>query len=86
MPDLCADRIDYSLRGALHYDRQTPAELMKFLDNLIAHDGKRVFKDYTWAKKYADLFFYVNDIYYSDLRTATMFQTSADYLKHAWEK
>jgi len=86
LPDLCADRIDYSLRGKLHYDHQDPRDLLDILDGLTAVDNKRVFKDYTSAKRFTDMFARMNDVYYSNLGTAIMFQTVADYLKHAKEK
>jgi len=70
----------------MYYDSQRAIELMEILDHLTTQDNKRIFEDYAWAKKYADLFFHINDTYYSAIETAIMFETSADYLKHALEK
>lgn len=86
LPDLCADRIDYSLRTAVQYDKQTPHEISYILDHLIVQDNKRVFTDFASAKKYAELFLKMSDRYYSDIPSAIMFQTVGDYLKHAWKQ
>jgi len=59
---------------------------LDFLDKLKTIDGQRVFENHNRAQKFADLFFHMNDAYYSDLKAAMMHQTTADYLKRAWEK
>jgi len=81
LPDICADRIDYSLRGALAYGEIESADY--FLDNLIVQDKQWIFKDFTSAKKYAELFNSINAKYYAGLPSAMMFRTSGDCLRHA---
>ncbi len=81
LPDLCADRIDYSLREACVYGEITDANY--FLNNLTAQDGQWVFKSFESARKYAELFSKLNKWYYSGLATAIMFRTVGDYLRHA---
>jgi len=39
MPDLCADRLDYTLRDLLHIGAITQAETADFLDSLVLHQG-----------------------------------------------
>ena len=39
-PELCADRIDYTLRDMYSYDTITKEEINLFLENLIVKDGK----------------------------------------------
>ena len=83
LPDLCADRIDYSLRAALIFDEINKDEVKYFLNNLQALNGNWVFKNFTAAEKYAKLFFKLNNIYFAGLRSATMFRTVGDCLKYA---
>jgi hypothetical protein len=81
LPNLCADRIDYSLRSAMTF-RELDDEKY-FLDHLVAQDKKWIFTDFESAKKYAELFLKLNTIYYAGLPSAVMFQTVGDYLRHA---
>lgn len=86
LPDLCADRIDYSLRDAWHHKAYSSQEISSILDHLIVQNGKRVFMDFASAKRYAELFQTMNTVYMAGIESASMFQTVGDYLKHAWEK
>ena len=86
MPDLCADRIDYSLRTATVYKLITKKKLQYFLHHLKTIKHQWVFDSYTSAQKYADLFRTLNDDYYSGLPSVTMFYTVGQYLKYALEK
>lgn len=84
LPDLCADRIDYSLRGAIAFgEMQSTAH---FLDHLIAKEGRWIFDNFESAKKYAELFRTLNTIYYSGMPSAVMHLSVADYLRHALDK
>jgi len=86
LPDLCADRIDYSLRDAIGFDKITKKEADKFLENLKIENDNWVFKDFDIAKKYCRLFSTMNLEYYCGLPTAVMFSTVGKYLKYAIEK
>ena len=81
LPDLCADRIDYSLRTALVFREINSAEY--FLGNLTAENGRWIFKNFESAKKYAELFLKLNTNYYAGLPSAVMFRTVGDYLRLA---
>ncbi len=81
VPDLCADRIDYSLRDAIVVGEIK--DVKYFIDNLIVKDREWVFKDFESAKKFAELFLKINVVYYSGIPSAVMFQTVGDYLKYA---
>lgn len=85
LPDLCADRIDYSLRDAQKYKACTLDQISYILDHLVVKEGKRVFTDFSSAKAYAELFHHVNETYYASKEAALMFHTVGDYLKHAWQ-
>lgn len=84
LPDLCADRIDYSLRTAVIFKEIDNGNY--FLDNLITEDGRWIFRGLDSAKKYADLFLKLNTKYYAGLPSAVMFRTVGDYLKYALAK
>lgn len=86
LPDLCADRIDYSLRTAVIFGEISFKEANGFLDNLTTENNNWVFKDFESAKKYAELFKKLNDDYYSGFLSAVMFRATGDYLKYALEQ
>ncbi|MCL5410247.1 MAG: HD domain-containing protein [Patescibacteria group bacterium] len=84
LPDLCADRIDYSLRTAILFGEIKNGNY--FIDNLLAKDEKWIFKNFESAEKYTKLFFKLNTDYYSGLPSAVMFRTVGDYLRYAISK
>lgn len=86
LPDLCADRIDYSLRTAIIFGVISFDEANIFLDSLIAENNNWFFKDFESAKKYAELFRKLNNEYYSSFLSAVMFRVTGDYLKYALEQ
>lgn len=83
LPDLCADRIDYSLRELITYKVSGPDKVKEILENLAVQDKKWVFKDFGFAYEYAKLFKVLNENYYSAITTAVMFRRVGDYLKYA---
>lgn len=86
LPDLCADRIDYSLRNIIAYKEADITETNYFLENLEIERGAWVFKNYESAKKFAELFLKMNRLYYAGLPTSLMFKTLGDYLKYSLEQ
>ncbi len=86
LPDLCADRIDYSLRSAVCFKVLKKKNINYFLDNLLTENSFWVFKNLQNAKKYAELFLKLNTIHYAGFPTAIMFRTVGDLLKYALEK
>ena len=85
LPDICADRIDYCLRDAVHYKNISIEEINSILNNLIAIDNAWVFSTFEIAKKYTKIFSDMNDIW-SGIEAAVMFSTVWDFLKYAWNK
>lgn len=88
LPDICADRIDYSLRTILHFRKYalTRAEkIEEILADLIVKNGQWVFANYRSAQDFSDLFFHANKYFYSNIESAVMFRTTGDYLKCAIE-
>lgn len=81
LPSLCADRIDYSLRGAIVFKEIENGGY--FLDNLETENNRWIFKDFASAKEYAELFLKLNNVYYAGLPTAAMMKTVGDCLRYA---
>jgi len=86
LPDLCADRIDYSFRTGLLYKEISQEDIDYFLENLTVENNFWVFKDFENAKRYADLFEKLNSLYYAGLPSGIMFRTVGDCLKYALQK
>lgn len=86
LPDLCADRIDYSLRTAVIFREATKKESDYFLGNLVAINNNWVFQNFESAKKYAELFLKMNTFYFAGIHSAVMFRTVGDTLRYALEK
>ena len=81
LPDLCADRIDYSLRTAIIFKEIKNGEY--FIENLLARNGRWIFKDFESAQNYAKLFLKLNADYYAGLSSAIMFAAVGDCLRRA---
>jgi len=86
LPDLCADRIDYSLRTAIVFKGMKYEEVKKLLDDLTTENQNWIFKNFASAKKYAELFKELNESYYAGLAAAVMLKTVGDYLRYGAKK
>lgn len=86
LPDLCADRIDYSLKTAVIFDKLNKKNKEYLLENLTVENNNWVFKNFESAKKYAELFLKLNKEYYASFSSALMFRTVGDCLRHALQK
>jgi len=86
LPDLCADRIDYSLRTAVIFGELNEKDKEYFLENLDTENNNWVFNNFESAKKYAELFLRLNQVYYAGLSSAIMFRAVGDCLKYALQK
>jgi hypothetical protein len=81
LPDLCADRIDYSLRGAVIF--KEVSDIKYFIDNLSTKEDSWFFKNFESAEKYAQLFLRMNTNYYAGLPSAVMHRSVGNYLSYA---
>ncbi|MBI2474494.1 MAG: hypothetical protein HYV68_02220 [Candidatus Taylorbacteria bacterium] len=81
LPDLCADRIDYSLREAIIFKCIKNADY--FLENLRPVQDQWVFSGEESASKFSKLFSKLNEIYWAGLETAVMFKAISDFLKYS---
>jgi len=86
LPDLCADRIDYSLKTAVIFGELDDKSKKYLLANLTTENNNWVFKDFESAKRYTGLFLKLNTDYYTGLASAIMFRTVGDCLRYALQK
>ncbi|MDP3964493.1 MAG: HD domain-containing protein [bacterium] len=83
LPDLCADRIDYSLNEALEY-LSTPAEtIQKLLDRLKVINRQWVYDNQPAARQHAEMFAELNTKHWSALTDAAVFYAVGQYLRHS---
>lgn len=85
LPDVCADRLDYSLRDGFGYAEEVREKAKNVLDFLQVKDEKWVFPDFESGKLFAEYFEHMNRVYYSNLATAAMFNSSGKALKYLLE-
>lgn len=86
LPDLCADRIDYSIRTAVVFQERTDKEIRSLLSSLEAHGDQWVFSSFESAKEYAELFCCLNRFYWAGFASAVMFRAVGDCMKYALNK
>lgn len=85
LPDLCADRIDYSLRTAIAYGVISLVDIQEILNNLTIKNKVWIFKDLRGAERYANLFRFLNTEYYTSALSGVMHNAIGDYLRYALE-
>lgn len=87
LPDICADRIDYSLRQ-FYETRNFISEKEKdfLLNNLAIFDNQFVFKNFDSAKLFADLFWDIDEDDWSAIKSGVMFSISGKLFGHAINK
>lgn len=61
LPNLCADRLDYTLRDAIHGGLITRYSARQFLQNIAIHNGQIVVTDEAWAQWINETFSRLND-------------------------
>jgi hypothetical protein len=81
LPDLCADRLDYSLRAAVALD--PPLAIDGVLESLKSNGRAWYFDTVEAARRYAELFSHLNTLFWSGLPSAMMFRTVGDCLGYA---
>ncbi|ALQ66852.1 HD domain-containing protein [Bacillus thuringiensis] len=79
-PELCADRVDYTLRDMYTYGYISLEEVHRFLENIIAVEGKMVLQNIeiaewftqTYYKEVIDFFMQPMNIYGNDMLAKTL--------------
>jgi hypothetical protein len=84
IPDLCADRIDYTFRDWVSvFDDKVPKELLK---HLIVHKNEIIFDNAKAAKKFSEIYLDRDDASWSNPKEMAMFEVTAQAIKLALEK
>lgn len=86
LPQLCADRLDYSLRTAVIFEEIDKKTLKSLLKSLTIKANGWVFKERKSAEKYGQLFLKMNRGYYAGPASAIMFRTIGDLVSYALRK
>lgn len=87
LPDICADRIDYSLRQGYGIYGIIDEEQKNFiLEHLVNHNSSFVFDNQEAAKIYAETFWKMDEKHWSGIRSATMFALGGKMFRYAVKK
>jgi hypothetical protein len=83
LPELCADRIDYSIRDGVAYGVISKEKAQGFIKNLCIVNNRWVFKNKNWAENFAKFYKKMNDKFYSGIASALMFRTIGDLISYS---
>jgi len=84
LPNLCADRIDYTLRDMAAYLPKNKAD--DYLSNLIVLHDEIIFDNKEAAKAFAEDFLMMDERVWSNPRETALYQILADAIKIALDK
>lgn len=82
IPDLCADRVDYTLRDLVSY-KKCDKLAKKLFNHLIVQDNEIVFDNQEIAKEFAEVYIKMDEDVWSHPLEVALFQILADALKIA---
>ncbi|QED48527.1 HD domain-containing protein [Cytobacillus dafuensis] len=85
-PELCADRVDYTLRDMYHYGNITLEEIHHFFENLIIIDGKMYLKNIETAEWFVKTYYKEVIDYFMDPLNIYGYDFLAKTLKLALDK
>jgi len=86
LPDLCADRIDYSLRDAVALGLITAETARRWFAGLRVVEGKWAFADVETARAFSEQFRQTNNEWYAGFPSAAVFRSVCDWLRHALQR
>ena len=86
LPDLCADRIDYSLRFMLECGMVSKNQVNDILNALTIHDDEIVFDDETKARFFAQKYIEANKLSWCNPLQASLFHVTSETVKIAISK
>lgn len=85
LPDICADRIDYSLRDSVCCLGLERSEAKKIVNSFIVHNSEIVFSNFEAAKKFGEVFLEIGEIYCNPLQ-ATLFKLVSEVVRVGLKK
>lgn len=80
-PDLCADRIDYLLRGGLYDNLLTQEDITSIVDNLTFHNGLWICRTLESAQKIGTVSLWLSEHIFSSAFNAFTYTHAANALK-----
>lgn len=83
LPDICADRLDYTLRDAYCVGKVNHDDIEKILDSLKIEQGQFIFQDFTMALKFANISYYMCRYVWHVEWGEALFQMMAELLRLA---
>ncbi|GEL78021.1 HD domain-containing protein [Tenuibacillus multivorans] len=85
-PDLCADRVDYTLRDMYHYEKISKEDVDRFLDSLAIVDGKICLNNLTHAEWFVETYHKEVIDFFMDPLNIFGYDRLAGAIKHALER
>jgi len=87
IPNICADRIDYSLRQAyVCYNKISKEQKDFIINSLVNYNGSFIMRNSESAKLFANVFWDMDEENWSGMKSAIMFAVSAKMFKIAIEE
>lgn len=87
LPDICADRLEYSLMDMVILLDKESEEIKDIVKHLKVNDESRwYFDDIEAGYKFARYYKEINEDHYSGLVSASMFKSIKDFIKYALDK
>lgn len=87
LPDICADRIEYSLKDIFILLGKELEEVKEIESNLRINEEKKwYFESSEVGYQFVKYFKELNDDYYAGLRSASMFKGIKDFIKYCLDK
>jgi HD superfamily phosphohydrolase len=83
LPNLCADRIDYTLRDYVIWAKRPVSDISKFLNDMIFIDGIVALKNKESAIWFSDFFRELNELYFRHPKNISASKYLVDILKEA---
>jgi HD superfamily phosphohydrolase len=80
LPDICADRIDYSLRDSVRCLGLEKSKARSMIDSLRVHNDEIVFSNFGAAREFVETFLELGDIYCNPLQ-ATLFKLISEIVR-----
>ncbi len=85
LPNLCADRIDYTLRE-FPLEKISKISPKKIIDNLVVFKKQFVFTEKIWAKRFASIYLKLNIKTWCNPMQSSLYKILADTIKIALQK
>jgi uncharacterized protein len=83
LPDLCADRLEYNLKGGLLEGLLNKEDIVSILDHLLFENGQWVFTTLSQAKKFAEVPLYLTQHVWGSPDGIVTYEWTSEALKRA---